>query len=277
MARYQGRHRPLPCASRPRPVATRASQPAAPAEPSRPANGMPSAKRRVLARPLVAVAAAAGVTFGTLGLATAVNAGRASDAVVGAVLSDQTDELAQAAVVDIAYRTQASVSRSQQRAALAAADAKAEAARAAQAKAAQQAAKAKAAAKARAAAEARAEAAEAAAAKRRAAAVADARQDPKGAARALMAEHGWTSEAQYGCLVNLWNGESAWKWTAQNPSSGAYGIPQSLPARKMAQFGDDYRTNPITQIRWGLWYIDASYGTPCGAWAAWQSRSPHWY
>lgn len=266
MARYQGRHRSVPSARVPRPAATWASQPEPPAEPSRPATGMPSSKRRALARPLVATAAAAGVAFGTLGLATAVNAGRASDGVVGAVLSDQTDELAQAAVVDIAYRTQASVSRSQQRAALAAADAKAEAARAAQVKAAREAAKAEAEATAR-----------AAAAKRREAAIAEARRDPKGVARALMAEHGWTSEAQYGCLVNLWNGESDWRWSAQNPSSGAYGIPQSLPARKMAQFGDDYRTNPITQIRWGLWYIEASYGTPCGAWAAWQSRSPHWY
>ena len=60
-------------------------------------------------------------------------------------------------------------------------------------------------------------------------------------------------------------------------SSGAYGIPQSLPASKMGTVDDDWRTNPVTQIRWGLQYIKASYGTPCSAWSAWQSRSPHWY
>ena len=49
------------------------------------------------------------------------------------------------------------------------------------------------------------------------------------------------------------------------------------PASKMATVGADYRTNPVTQIRWGLQYIKSSYGTPCGAWSAWQSRSPHWY
>ena len=89
--------------------------------------------------------------------------------------------------------------------------------------------------------------------------------------------YGWTSDAQYNCLVNLWTGESGWRWNAENASSGAYGIPQSLPASKMSQFGSDYRTNPITQIRWGLWYIDMSYGNPCNAWSTWQARSPHWY
>ena len=75
------------------------------------------------------------------------------------------------------------------------------------------------------------------------------------------------SDAQYNCLVNLWTGESDWRWSATNASSGAYGIPQSLPASKMAQFGADYRTNPLTQIKWGLWYIEMSYGNPCNAWS----------
>ncbi len=92
-----------------------------------------------------------------------------------------------------------------------------------------------------------------------------------------MADQGWTSTAQYNCLVNLWVGESGWRWSAKNSSSGAYGIPQSLPASKMARFGADYRTNPRTQIKWGLWYIKMSYGSPCNAWSTWQSRSPHWY
>ena len=85
------------------------------------------------------------------------------------------------------------------------------------------------------------------------------------------------SEAQWPCLDQLWIGESDWRWWAENPSSGAYGIPQSLPASKMATMGADYRTNPVTQIRWGLDYIKKSYGTPCNALDMWQSRSPHWY
>jgi hypothetical protein len=83
--------------------------------------------------------------------------------------------------------------------------------------------------------------------------------------------------SQMAPLVNLWNGESGWRTTARNPSSGAYGIPQSLPAGKMASAGSDWRTNPATQIRWGLGYIKATYGTPARAWAMWQARSPHWY
>jgi hypothetical protein len=104
----------------------------------------------------------------------------------------------------------------------------------------------------------------------------NAQADPRAAAKALMPEFGF-DEGQWGCLDKLWMGESGWRYTAENSSSGAYGIPQSLPASKMATVGADYRTNPVTQIRWGLKYIMSSYGTPCGAWDAWQSRSPHWY
>ncbi|PZF81401.1 hypothetical protein C1I92_21400 [Jiangella anatolica] len=89
-----------------------------------------------------------------------------------------------------------------------------------------------------------------------------------------MADYGWGDE-QFQCLDNLWTRESNWSHTAENPSSGAYGIPQSLPADKMSRFGDDYRTNPVTQIEWGLWYIEGRYGDPCGAWA--HSESVGWY
>ena len=106
--------------------------------------------------------------------------------------------------------------------------------------------------------------------------LANAQADPRAAAQALLPEFGF-DESQWGCLDKLWMGESGWRYTAENSSSGAYGIPQSLPASKMATVGADYRTNPVTQIRWGLKYIKSSYGTPCGAWDAWQSRSPHWY
>jgi hypothetical protein len=73
------------------------------------------------------------------------------------------------------------------------------------------------------------------------------------------------STSQFSCLQSLWNRESGWRVDAENPS-GAYGIPQSLPASKMASAGSDYLTNPATQIKWGLGYIKDVYGSPCAAW-----------
>lgn len=104
----------------------------------------------------------------------------------------------------------------------------------------------------------------------------NARANPQGAARSLMAEFGF-ADSQWSCLNNLVTGESTWNYKAKNSSSGAYGLFQSLPASKMSTVADDWADNPVTQIRWGLQYIKNSYGTPCGAWSAWQSRSPHWY
>jgi len=83
--------------------------------------------------------------------------------------------------------------------------------------------------------------------------------------RFMTLEYGW-DEGQFDCLDEIWSQESNWETTAENPSSGAYGIPQSLPGTKMASAGDDWRTNPATQIEWGLGYIDDVYGTPCSAW-----------
>lgn len=82
---------------------------------------------------------------------------------------------------------------------------------------------------------------------------------------------------QFQCLDRLWMGESGWNPLAENPSSGAYGIPQALPAEKLAEAGSDWRTNGVTQVKWGLSYIQDRYGTPCDAWAFWQSKNPHWY
>lgn len=135
-------------------------------------------------------------------------------------------------------------------------------------------AEAEAKAKAEAEAAARAEAERQAAAEEAARSLERAAEDPKSAARALMADYGWGDD-QFSCLDRLWTRESNWRHTAENPSSGAYGIPQSLPASKMSRFGDDYRTNPITQIEWGLWYIDDRYGTPCEAWG--HSEAVGWY
>ncbi|MHA6758464.1 aggregation-promoting factor C-terminal-like domain-containing protein [Streptacidiphilus sp. PAMC 29251] len=69
--------------------------------------------------------------------------------------------------------------------------------------------------------------------------------------------------------------ESGWDVTATNPSSGAYGLPQSLPGDKMASAGADWQTNPATQIRWALDYMNTTYGSPNQAWAFWQANS--WY
>lgn len=93
-------------------------------------------------------------------------------------------------------------------------------------------------------------------------------------ARDLVTARGW-DEGEYRCLHALWMRESGWNHFAQNPSSGAYGIPQSLPASKMASAGDDWATNPETQIRWGLGYIEARYSTPCAAWG--HSEEKNWY
>ncbi len=104
----------------------------------------------------------------------------------------------------------------------------------------------------------------------------NAQDDPKAAARLLLPEYGF-GESQWSCLDQLWMGESDWRWWASNASSGAYGIPQSLPGSKMGTVAGDWRTNPVTQITWGLDYIKRSYGTPCNALSQWQARSPHWY
>jgi hypothetical protein len=89
----------------------------------------------------------------------------------------------------------------------------------------------------------------------------------------MLARRGWSG--QWSCLNSLWQKESGWNHRARNPRSGAYGIPQALPGRKMSSAGADWATNPRTQIRWGLSYIAGAYGTPCAAWA--HSQATGWY
>lgn len=92
----------------------------------------------------------------------------------------------------------------------------------------------------------------------------------KTVAKALMEEkYGW-GEKQYTCLENLWTKESHWNYKARNKRSGAHGIAQALPATKMEVISTDWRTNPVTQISWGLRYIDIRYDTPCKAYAKFQ-------
>lgn len=90
----------------------------------------------------------------------------------------------------------------------------------------------------------------------------------------MVLARGW-GEDQFACLVALWQKESGWRVNAYNRSSGAYGIPQALPGKKMASAGADWETNAATQISWGLGYISGRYGDPCGAWDSSQRRG--WY
>lgn len=94
------------------------------------------------------------------------------------------------------------------------------------------------------------------------------------AAELAASQYGWGGE-QYQCLDRLWQKESGWSYTAYNASSGATGIPQSLPGSKMATAGADWQTNARTQITWGLGYISSAYGSPCSAWS--HSQSMNWY
>ena len=96
---------------------------------------------------------------------------------------------------------------------------------------------------------------------------------PRQIAEAMLGSFGWSS-SQFSCLDPLWAHESGWSVTAANPD-GAYGIPQALPGSKMASAGPDWQTNAATQIRWGLEYIQATYGSPCGAWA--HEQATGWY
>jgi hypothetical protein len=97
---------------------------------------------------------------------------------------------------------------------------------------------------------------------------------PKEIARNLLPDHGW-GDSQFSCLESLWNKESRWRVDADNPTSSAYGIPQALPGNRMAAYGKDWRTNPVTQIKWGLDYIENRHGSPCGAWS--HSKAKGWY
>ncbi|GAA2783427.1 aggregation-promoting factor C-terminal-like domain-containing protein [Streptomyces showdoensis] len=80
---------------------------------------------------------------------------------------------------------------------------------------------------------------------------------------------------QFQCFSNIVDHESSWNYRATNASSGAYGLVQALPGSKMSSAGADWQTNPATQIKWGLSYMDGRYGSPCGAWSFWQAN--RWY
>jgi hypothetical protein len=88
---------------------------------------------------------------------------------------------------------------------------------------------------------------------------------PRQIARQMLGSFGW-SQRQFPYLNWLWDAESGWSVYAENPYSGAYGIPQADPGAKMATAGPDWPANAATQIRWGLRYIRSTYGSPRLAW-----------
>ena len=87
----------------------------------------------------------------------------------------------------------------------------------------------------------------------------------------MLSSFGWSPGTYFSCLNNIYTRESGWRYNAEN-ASGAYGIPQALPGSKMATAGADWMTNPATQIKWGLGYIQSRYGDPCSAWSFWQAH-----
>jgi len=97
---------------------------------------------------------------------------------------------------------------------------------------------------------------------------------PQQIAEQMLSQFGWSS-SQFSCLQPLWAHESGWNVYASNPSSGAYGIPQALPGSRMASAGPDWQSDAATQIRWGLQYIQGTYGSPCAAWS--HEEADGWY
>lgn len=87
-------------------------------------------------------------------------------------------------------------------------------------------------------------------------------------------KRGWTLQ-DYNDLVKLWQKESGWNAKAKNKKSGACGIPQAHPCKKMKKYGKDYKTNCKVQIKWGLDYIKKRYKTPSKAWKHFKKK--RWY
>jgi Transglycosylase SLT domain len=99
--------------------------------------------------------------------------------------------------------------------------------------------------------------------------------DPREMARQILKNKFGYGSNQFECFDNIIMRESRWRVDATNPSSGAYGIPQALPGSKMASEGSDWRTNPATQIIWGIKYMEDRYGSPCAAWSFKSAKG--WY
>ncbi|MEU6812185.1 transglycosylase SLT domain-containing protein [Streptomyces sp. NPDC046831] len=107
------------------------------------------------------------------------------------------------------------------------------------------------------------------------AAPAQAASGGSGASAQAIARQMIPDAAQYNAFSKIVDHESSWNVSATNASSGAYGLVQALPASKMASAGSDWKTNPATQIKWGLDYMNSRYGSPVDAWNFWQAHG--WY
>lgn len=79
---------------------------------------------------------------------------------------------------------------------------------------------------------------------------------------------------QYNCIDSLFQRESKWNPRA-GKLTGAYGIPQAFPGSRMQTFGSNWATSPLTQVKWGIWYVGTKYNGACRAWAFWQANG--WY
>ena len=228
----------------------------------------------VAAAGTLAVAIAAGAAAATFPSGTAAASASAADADLtvvaghqGTTTTAQADTMSGAQLVINADRVRFGLQHSEDAAAAKASAAKAAAAKAAEAAAARQAADKQAAAT-----------QAASAAQRTQTVAAQQAAEPSGSpqqvAEQMLGQFGWSS-SQFSCLEPLWERESGWDVTAENPSSGAYGIPQALSGSLMASSGPDWQTDAATQIRWGLTYIQGRYGSPCGAWA--HEEADGWY
>jgi hypothetical protein len=234
----------------------------------------------VAAAGTLAVAIAVGSAAATLPSGTAAGPAGAADAYLavvhghqGATRAAQADAMSGAQLVIGSERARFGLQHSENVAAAKAAAANAAAAKAALAArqaAARQAAARQAAAKQAAAKQAAAQPTQAVATQQ----AAEPSGSPQQIAKQMLGQFGW-SGSQFSCLEPLWERESGWDVTAENPSSGAYGIPQALSGSLMASAGPDWQTDAATQIRWGLTYIQGRYGSPCGAWA--HEEADGWY
>ena len=104
---------------------------------------------------------------------------------------------------------------------------------------------------------------------------APAQSNPYAGESAYQVAEGIVPSGEFACFDWIVTRESGWNVEARNPSSGAYGLGQALPGDKMASAGPDWETNPATQIKWTLGYMDERYGSPCGAQSFWESHG--WY
>ncbi|MEE1786328.1 transglycosylase SLT domain-containing protein [Streptomyces sp. SP17BM10] len=216
----------------------------------------------------VATLVVASAATAALAIPQAGDTAEAATPVAAVSVADQAARAPQAPQADAA-QAQAQAAQTQ------AAQTQADAAAAAQAQAQQAAAQAQAEADAKAQADAKAKAdAEAAASRsQQRPALSAPAAAPTGTPQQIAAQ--LVPAGQLQCFSNIVSHESSWNPLAVNASSGAYGLVQALPGSKMASAGSDWRTNPATQIKWGLDYMNSRYGSPCGAWSFWQAH--HWY